>query len=105
MDCEMRRAPSSINDRLVPDGCLPYSDHTGACMQDYWHHWEDVTVGFLLGLGTAYLYFRVHYHGLSGPQAGEPMLPSLLGNGGEGQTARTRYQDLEAAPSFSEAQY
>lgn len=80
------------------------SIEAGACTQDYWHHWEDVAVGFLLGLVTAYGYYRIHYNGLTGPQAGEPVLPNLPGTGGEAQSARPRYQDLEAPPPFSEAQ-
>lgn len=40
-------------------------------MQDYWHHWEDVAIGLLLGLLFAYINYRQHYPGIVSPQAGQ----------------------------------
>lgn len=45
--------------------------HAGMYVQDYWHHWEDVTCGFLLGLLCAYVSYRQHYPGIASPRAGE----------------------------------
>lgn len=66
--------------------------------QDYWHHWEDVTAGFLLGLGLAYAFYRLSYPSISSLKAGEPILPALeAGGNGEGTPQRVHYADLEAA--------
>ena len=36
-------------------------------IEDYWHHWEDVAVGVLLGNGCAYAMYRLRYpHPASG---------------------------------------
>lgn len=40
-------------------------------MQDYWHHWEDVTVGFLLGCLCAFTSYRQHYPGIASMRAGQ----------------------------------
>lgn len=67
-------------------------------MQDNWHHWEDVSVGFLLGLGIAYAFYRQHYHGIASTRAGEAFLPILdPQNGDETAQQRQRYNDIEAA--------
>jgi len=42
--------------------------------QDYWHHVEDVAAGFLLGLGFAYLSYRMHYPPLMSSRLGEPLV-------------------------------
>lgn len=66
--------------------------------QDYWHHWEDVAAGFLLGLGLAYAFYRLSYPSVCGLKAGEPILPALeAGSNGEGTPQRVHYTDLEAA--------
>ena len=39
--------------------------------QDYWHHWEDVTVGFLLGITIAYIFYRQQFPALTSVHAGE----------------------------------
>ena len=55
-------------------------------------------MGFLLGLGIAYAFFRQHYHGVTSPRAGEPFLPVLdPQNGDDAASQRQRYTDLEAA--------
>ena len=73
-------------------------------MQDYWHHWEDVAVGFLLGLSAAYAFYRQHFPPLSSRHAGEPLAvgpdgapDAALGLGSSGQAARPGYLDLEVA--------
>ncbi|CAK0784440.1 hypothetical protein CVIRNUC_007644 [Coccomyxa viridis] len=67
-------------------------------IQDNWHHWEDVSVGFLLGLGIAYAFYRQHYHGIASTRAGEAFLPILdPQNGDETAQQRQRYNDIEAA--------
>ncbi len=43
-------------------------------VQDYWHHVEDVAAGFLLGLGFAYLSYRMHYPPLMSSRLGEPLV-------------------------------
>ena len=51
--------------------------------QDYWHHWEDVTAGFLLGAALAYVFYRQHYPFLcSRTAAGEPLVTMLPRNAG-----------------------
>jgi membrane-associated phospholipid phosphatase len=40
-------------------------------MQDYWHHWEDVVVGFSLGFVMAYLFYKTTYAGVMSLQAGQ----------------------------------
>lgn len=59
----------------------------GMHMQDYWHHWEDVTCGFLLGVLCAFASYRQHYPSIAAPRAGEayvtikgrpPFMSSLL---------------------------
>ncbi len=76
------------------------SDIDLGALQDYWHHWEDVTAGFLLGLGLAYAFYRLSYPPISSHKAGEPILPPLeAGSNAEGTPQRVRYTDLEAATS------
>eukprot|EP00884_Botryococcus_braunii_P005502 jgi/Botrbrau1/14953/Bobra.0018s0056.1 len=43
-------------------------------LQDYWHHWEDVVVGFFLGLGLAYAFYRQHFPPLTSPRSGSLIL-------------------------------
>jgi hypothetical protein len=76
------------------------ADHAKSA-QDYWHHWEDVVAGFCLGLGMAYAFYRLVYPPLSGPQAGEPLLPMLESE--QQQQRGGRYTDVEAA-AFTEPQ-
>ena len=52
-------------------------------MQDYWHHWEDVTVGFALGFVIAWLFYRTCYQGVMSGLAGN-LLTNLSGVGGGG---------------------
>lgn len=62
-------------------------------MQDYWHHWEDVVVGFSLGIFMAWLFYRTAYAGVMSPNAGNlivglnpsnNMLATAIGAGGGG---------------------
>ncbi|CAL8469516.1 g9057 [Coccomyxa elongata] len=86
------RVPAS----LIPLGGAVWIGITR--LQDYWHHWEDVTAGFLLGLGLAYAFYRLSYPSISSLKAGEPILPALEGgSNGEGTPQRVHYTDLEAA--------
>ena len=48
-------------------------------VQDYWHHWQDVSVGFALGLGFAYLFYRQAFPPLTDARAGQPLLTRLEG--------------------------
>ena len=48
-------------------------------LQDYWHHWQDVTVGFFLGLTVAYLFYRQYFPGLTDAKAGHPYITRLDG--------------------------
>ena len=54
-----------VNVKATGFVCTVYS------LQDYWHHWEDVLAGFLLGLFIAYLCYRQHFHALLGPKSGD----------------------------------
>ena len=45
-------------------------------VQDYWHHWEDVTVGFLLGVLCAFVSYRQHYPSIASQRAGEAFVIS-----------------------------
>jgi len=47
-----------------------------AVLQDYWHHWEDVTVGFFLGVLCAFVSYRQHYPGIASQRAGEAFVIS-----------------------------
>ncbi|KAH8083073.1 phospholipid metabolism-related protein [Filobasidium floriforme] len=52
------------------------------------HHWQDVTVGSLLGLGISYVAYRAYYPALSHPSSHLPLaprdlLPSEMGDGDE----------------------
>lgn len=53
-------------------------------LQDYWHHAEDVAVGFLLGLVMSYMFYRTAYAALMSPDAG-----CLVGGGQSGGGAGT----------------
>ena len=53
---------------------------TANAVQDYWHHWEDVTVGFFLGLTVAYMFYRQAFTGLTDPKAGQLLQPQLEGS-------------------------
>ena len=39
-------------------------------LQDYWHHWEDIVVGFMLGFLMAFLFYRTCYCSIFSEQAG-----------------------------------
>ncbi|KAL3145164.1 hypothetical protein ABBQ38_001763 [Trebouxia sp. C0009 RCD-2024] len=54
---------------VIPTGVAVWIGITR--LQDYWHHWEDVTFGFLLGLLCAYVSYRQHYPDIASPRAGE----------------------------------
>ena len=41
-------------------------------VDDYYHHWQDVTVGGLLGLSISYITYRQYYPSLWASGAGEP---------------------------------
>ncbi|BFF89818.1 phospholipid phosphatase 5 [Drosophila madeirensis] len=41
---------------------------------DYHHHWQDVTVGAIIGLLTGYISYRQYYPSIFGPQAGTPSI-------------------------------
>ncbi len=45
-------------------------------LQDYWHHWEDVTIGFFLGVLCAFASYRQHYPGIASQRAGEAFVIS-----------------------------
>ncbi|XP_022221913.1 phospholipid phosphatase 5 isoform X2 [Drosophila obscura] len=49
---------------------------------DYHHHWQDVTVGGIIGLLTGYISYRQYYPSIFGPQAGKPSIrwPRTQGN-------------------------
>ena len=49
-------------------------------MQDYWHHWEDVVVGFSLGFFMAWLFYRTAYAGVMSPCAGQLVVGLNTGN-------------------------
>ncbi len=58
---------------------MPVGSHAlGMCfaLQDYWHHWEDVTVGFFLGVLCAFVSYRQHYPGIASHRAGEAFVIS-----------------------------
>ena len=48
-------------------------------IEDYWHHWEDVTVGVLLGNACAYAMYRLRY-----PHPAVGCEPRAAGSGGGG---------------------
>lgn len=54
---------------IIPTGIAMWIGITR--LQDYWHHWEDVTVGFLLGVLCAFVSYRQHYPGIATPRAGQ----------------------------------
>lgn len=70
-------------------------------MQDYWHHWEDVTVGFALGLMSAWLFYRTAYNGVMSGQAGSLVAGLSAGPtpGSAGYVARqvSRWQSTQDA--------
>nr|XP_036674895.1 phospholipid phosphatase 5 isoform X2 [Drosophila suzukii] len=41
---------------------------------DYHHHWQDVTVGGLIGLFAGYISYRQYYPSIFGPDAGKPLI-------------------------------
>ncbi|KAL3691608.1 hypothetical protein R1sor_005259 [Riccia sorocarpa] len=41
-------------------------------VDDYWHHWQDVFVGGLIGLTVAYFCYKQHFPDFSHEQAGHP---------------------------------
>ena len=48
-------------------------------LQDYWHHWEDVCAGFLLGISIAYAFYRQQFPPLADSKAGHPLQTQLEG--------------------------
>lgn len=40
--------------------------------QDYWHHWEDVVTGYLLGITVAYCFYRSLYPPLTSSRSDVP---------------------------------
>lgn len=62
-------------------------------LQDYWHHWEDVCAGFVLGISMAYIFYRQQFPALTDARAGYP-LQSQLDSGG---APRQSVMDLEAS--------
>ena len=48
-------------------------------VQDYWHHWEDVCAGFLLGITVAYTVYRQQFPPLTDARAGTPLQQHLEG--------------------------
>ena len=76
---------------------------------DYHHHWQDVTVGSLLGFALTYLVFGLYYPPLNSPFCGTALMmhtinriregtPKTVGGAGPGLNA-----DLEASPVFESA--
>jgi len=47
---------------------------------DYHHHWQDVVVGSLLGLGVIWMVYRQHYPPLNSPLSAKPLGSSPLTN-------------------------
>lgn len=43
------------------------------------HHWQDVTVGSLVGIGFSFFAYRQYYPPLSAPDAHVPFEPRYLG--------------------------
>ncbi|KAK9799711.1 hypothetical protein WJX73_001576 [Symbiochloris irregularis] len=84
--------PNRIVLALIPLGLAVWVGITR--MQDYWHHWEDVCAGFLLGLSVAYIMYRQLFPAPTDAKAGTPFLQNLEGSTG---AARSSYLDLEAA--------
>ncbi|KAH8369206.1 hypothetical protein KR009_004314 [Drosophila setifemur] len=41
---------------------------------DYHHHWQDVTIGGLIGLFTGYISYRQYFPSIFGPDAGKPLV-------------------------------
>ncbi|XP_017044267.1 phospholipid phosphatase 5 isoform X1 [Drosophila ficusphila] len=41
---------------------------------DYHHHWQDVTIGGLIGLFAGYISYRQYYPSIFGPDAGKPLI-------------------------------
>ncbi|XP_016972248.1 phospholipid phosphatase 5 isoform X1 [Drosophila rhopaloa] len=41
---------------------------------DYHHHWQDVTIGGLIGLFAGYISYRQYYPSIFGPDAGTPLV-------------------------------
>ncbi|EDV47904.1 phospholipid phosphatase 5 isoform X1 [Drosophila erecta] len=48
---------------------------------DYHHHWQDVTIGGLIGLFAGYISYRQYYPSIFSPEAGKPLVrwPSRQG--------------------------
>uniref|UniRef100_H2ZLP3 Phosphatidic acid phosphatase type 2/haloperoxidase domain-containing protein n=1 Tax=Ciona savignyi TaxID=51511 RepID=H2ZLP3_CIOSA len=44
---------------------------------DYMHHWQDVTVGSIMGLSITYMSYRQYYPPLSAPECSIPYMHSL----------------------------
>ena len=72
-----------VNGQLVLS-CIPFRQwldiKPGVLLQDYWHHWEDVCAGFVLGISIAYAFYRQQYPALTDAKAGYPIQAQIEGD-------------------------